>query len=588
MRKSHAAHGRGTYGRASLAWDRTTGPPRYAAGAVAGRFLDVVQSLVDEPTGGELVALSPAVAVLALRDSTLAIVASTRRGDVERLREMLTDLVAQTRGNDIKVVVVGGGEAEQQVVAAVQPTVMLGRTVQAFALDDRGAVWVGARTRTDSPVGRVLAEVGAREVPREVDFAELATRVRVPTVEDRERAENIHTFVKTTRSGLPHVTVGILAGLVGAFGLQHLWGGVELIPTMYRMGGNTPIALHGEPWRLVSHAWLHSGVLHLLVNGYVLYSLGGLIERLLGSTRLLVIYALSAIAGGIASATFGDALISVGASGAIWGVLGASIALAWRPAGLIPDAVLPVVRRNAVVNLMINLAMSFLPNIDLMAHIGGGLAGGLLVLSGIVTRGVAAGSPDKSRGWQAAAVVSGGVLVASIVTAIAIGRPWALFERGQTRHEVDGGIAVVVPDAFGPVQVDHDGTQWMVSAGELLRDRGTITWTVENHGFALHDPAELDLAFDEILALAPAELEGAESVEERQVDRGDGVRTITSHYQYPNGIAILVTVQLRATTVVRTEALWWSAHESTRGELERATAAIEVPETLGLPDAPPP
>lgn len=555
---------------------------------MAGRFLDVVQSLVDEPTGGELLALSPAVAVLSLRDSTLAIVASARRGDVDTLRAMLADLVAQTRGNDIKLVVVGGGEDEQQALAAMQPTVMIGRTIQAFALDDRGKVWVGARTRTDSPVGRVLAEVGARETPREIDVAELSSQIRVATVEDRQRAQNVHQFVQTTRTGLPHVTVGILAGLVGAFALEHLWGGVESIPTMYRMGGNGPVGLHGEPWRLLSHAWLHSGVLHLLVNGYVLYSLGGLIERLLGSTRLLVMYVVSALVGGIVSASFGDAMISVGASGAIWGLLGASMALAWRPAGLIPDEVLPMVRRNAVVNLMINLAMSFLPNIDYLAHVGGGVAGGLLVLSGVVTRGVAAGSPDKSRGWQAAALLSGAALVASLVAAIAIGKPWDLFSRAQTRHELEGGVAVVTPDSLGPVEVDHDGTEWVVSTGELLRDRATITWIFNDHGFVLNDDAQLDTAFEEILGLPPAEVEGARAIGEREIVRGDGVRTRTDRYQFANGISLLATVHLRATTVVRVEAFWWSANEATGPELERIAATLELPPSVGLPTEPPP
>lgn len=550
------------------------------------RFLDAVQSFVDEPLGGELLTLSPVLAVVALRDATLAIVVSGRRGEPNELRDMLAQLVGQTRGNDIKVVVVGGGEAEQRAVAAVQPKVMIGRTVQAFALDDRGALWVGARTRTDSPVGRMLAEVGSRETPRAVDVAELAARVRVPTHEDRERAQTVHSFVQTTRTGVPHVTVGILAGLLGAFALQFMWGGVESIPVLWRMGANGEIALRGEWWRLVSHAWLHSGVLHLLVNGYVLYSLGGLLERLLGSTRMLVVFVASAIAGGLASASFGDALVSVGASGAIWGVLGASMALAWRPAGLIPDAVLPVVRRNAVVNLMINLAVSFLPQIDIWAHVGGGVAGGLLVLSGVATRGVAGGSRDGARGWQVAALVAGLVWIGAIVVAVATGRPWALFERGESRHELAEGIVVVTPDALGAVEVDHDGTLWMIYVGDLARDRGEVAWSVGAHGYDFTEPAAFEEAVAEVSALEPAEVDGAQRIGERQIARDDAKVTITDRYEFANGIGMLRIAQLGRTTFVRAEVLWWLEHPSTLPELVRVAASIEVPDDLPLPAEP--
>ncbi len=105
--------------------------------------------------------------------------------------------------------------------------------------------------------------------------------------------------------------------------------GVELPRGRAADGGESTgrWSLAGEIWRLLSHAFLHGSVVHLLVNSISLFSLGGMLERLLGWRRFLVLYTVSALAGGLASAFVGGARLSVGASGAIFGLLGATFAL---------------------------------------------------------------------------------------------------------------------------------------------------------------------------------------------------------------------------------------------------------------------
>lgn len=540
------------------------------------RFLDAVASLVDEPMGAELLGIGEDVAVASLRDGTVAMVVSAGFGELERIAEVLGSFVRDTRSTDIKLVVVGGDERHRAMLERLQPAVMLGRVIQVFALGGDGALWVGARSRPDSPVGAVLTAVGARAEPRAIDPAALAAAVHRPTAAERAHAEDVHAFVETTRRGRPVATLTMI-GLVGVvFALQWLWGGGEYLPTMVRMGANTDAAFAGEPWRLLSCAWLHAGVLHLLVNGYVLYSLGGFLERLLGAPRLVVLYAAAALGGGLASASFSDALLSVGASGAIWGLLGASVALAWRPAGLIPDAVVPTVRRNAMVNIVINLAVSFLPQIDIMAHIGGGLVGAGLVLSGVVTRGVTSGSRSNPRAWRALAVVAATVMLAAPVVAIAHGRPWAIFAEGTDTRALGDGVTITVPTALEAFEVRTEGARMEAFVGDPLRDRGAMTIVIEPHGAEL-DSEELELAFAEFQDATIEVPQGGERVGERELTEGPRHRSFSERFRFENGLEMVVVQQLHTTARAGFELMYWASTPAVGVELRAAAETVRMP-----------
>jgi rhomboid protease GluP len=141
----------------------------------------------------------------------------------------------------------------------------------------------------------------------------------------------------------------------------------------------------GQWWRLVTANFLHGGLIHILMNSWVLFDLGASVEEAYGTSRLLVIYFISGIAGFYASAIWSPA-DSVGASAAIFGLLGAMIALGLRERSSMSDAMRGTYIRWAVLMLILSL----FGNIDMAAHVGG-LAGGF---------GVAylAGTP-KVRVW---------------------------------------------------------------------------------------------------------------------------------------------------------------------------------------------
>lgn len=127
----------------------------------------------------------------------------------------------------------------------------------------------------------------------------------------------------------------------------------------------------GEWWRLVTGGFLHAGVIHLGFNMLVLWLLGSQLERALGRVRFVALYVTSLMAGSLGVMVMDPTAMTVGASGAIFGLMGAAVALqrasgvSWWNSGL-------------GTLLVVNLLLTFsIPNISVGGHLGG-LAGGLL------------------------------------------------------------------------------------------------------------------------------------------------------------------------------------------------------------------
>ena len=261
-----------------------------------------------------------------------------------------------------------------------------------------------------------------------------------PTPELKEEAQE-EAFLARLDLIVPWGTYGVAAVLVVVFLLEWLTGGSHYAPALWRMGANVRArVVAGEVWRLLSCAFLHIGLLHLCVNVYALLIFGPFLERLLGRPRFFVLYGSSALGGGAASAAFREAGLSAGASGAIWGLMVGGAALALRPSGLLPAGLLARLKKTAWQPVALNFFYSFSPGIEAFGHFGGGLVGGLLVLSGLLTGNVArplslgedTGSELDSRrlqdshGMTFAAAALCLSMAASVVTAIAYGRPWEL------------------------------------------------------------------------------------------------------------------------------------------------------------------
>ena len=124
-----------------------------------------------------------------------------------------------------------------------------------------------------------------------------------------------------------------------------------------------------QPWRLLSSAFLHFGLFHLVMNMLALLVLGADLERYLGRARFVAVFLVSAVSGGAAVALFADPISqTVGASGGVFGLLGAAAVVILHNKGDL---------RPLVSVLVLNAIISFLPGISLLGHLGG-LIGGML------------------------------------------------------------------------------------------------------------------------------------------------------------------------------------------------------------------
>lgn len=183
--------------------------------------------------------------------------------------------------------------------------------------------------------------------------------------------------VRTSLGGIvraqPYRATQVLIGINAAVYALTLLTGDRLV-LEFGMFGVAVAA--GEWWRLMTAPFLHAGLWHVGLNMYALWILGTLVEPLLGRWRFVAVYLVSALGGAVASYAFSDPrIISVGASGAVFGLLGATI-VALRKLNRSVSGVMAL--------LAINVVLGFVfPGIDWRAHLGGLLAG-LVLTSAMV------------------------------------------------------------------------------------------------------------------------------------------------------------------------------------------------------------
>lgn len=186
------------------------------------------------------------------------------------------------------------------------------------------------------------------------------------------KTDNVPAAKTVAGGGLissPRVTYALIAVNIAIFALQFLQG-VDSLAVDYGMWP-IGIAMNGEWWRLFTSAFLHGSFIHIAFNMYVLFFLGPTLERILGHTRFLILYILAAFGGSVASYWFSDMnTVSVGASGAIFGLMGALVVAGRR---------LKYDITQVLVLLGINVVIGFIsPSVDWRAHLGGLVTGALV------------------------------------------------------------------------------------------------------------------------------------------------------------------------------------------------------------------
>ncbi len=211
-----------------------------------------------------------------------------------------------------------------------------------------------------------------------VEFFKLTEDMNQNTMKKEKKLEKIFSPKKPV---VTYILI-VLNLMVFLYGVLH--GNDELI-NMF--GNNYELVQNGEFYRLFTCMFVHADILHILFNMIALYSIGPVVERYYGKSKFLLIYLVSGLLGSIFSGVFMTAdSISIGASGAIFGLLGSISYFTYyyraTLQGILRGSIMPVI--------IINLVIGFLSSsIDLSAHIGG-LIGGILI-------SMAIGIGDKHR-----------------------------------------------------------------------------------------------------------------------------------------------------------------------------------------------
>jgi membrane associated rhomboid family serine protease len=169
-----------------------------------------------------------------------------------------------------------------------------------------------------------------------------------------------------------------LAEIVQGAGLNATSGSIYekgvLVSSGIDSQGHLVGVAHGEYWRLITAAFLHYGPLHLGLNMLALYWFGTPVERYLGRLRYLLVYLVSGLAGSAGALVVTPHSATVGASGAIFGIMGAALILERQGSYVLGG--------NAIGLIVINLVFSFtLAGISIGGHIGGLIGGALCMLA---------------------------------------------------------------------------------------------------------------------------------------------------------------------------------------------------------------
>jgi membrane associated rhomboid family serine protease len=197
----------------------------------------------------------------------------------------------------------------------------------------------------------------------------------------RSAPRQVRPTILTASSEAPVVTYAIIAICAVVYVLQLVTGNLVTNALSYAGAYSMPgIGVPFEPWRMLTAAFVHGNFLHLALNLYTLFLFGRILEPMLGRVRYLALYLLSALGGSLAVMFLASPFQGVvGASGAIFGLMGAFLVIQRRLGGDMT---------GLLVLVGINLVIGFVPGfgISWQAHLGGLVVGAIIGLILFETR----------------------------------------------------------------------------------------------------------------------------------------------------------------------------------------------------------
>jgi membrane associated rhomboid family serine protease len=229
----------------------------------------------------------------------------------------------------------------------------------------------------DRETGVSCSECGRPICPDCMTFSPVGIRCPDHSGQARGAARVVHNVQRGTSRNPGIVTMTLIGINVGIYFLQ-LAGGASITGNggwIFEHGAlYGPLVANGDWYRLLSAAFLHYGPIHLGLNMLALWWIGRPLENYLGPVRYLLLYLVSGLAGSAGALIANPTAVTVGASGAIFGILGAAIVLERQGTYVLGGAALPL--------LIVNLAFTFaVPGISIGGHLGGAVGGALCILA---------------------------------------------------------------------------------------------------------------------------------------------------------------------------------------------------------------
>lgn len=204
---------------------------------------------------------------------------------------------------------------------------------------------------------------------------------------NKHNKEDASKLEKVFKSKVPYITYFFIAVNLIFFFVPHLLGQYDYVINTLCVHG--PSIRAGEYYRLLTGIFLHGSILHLAFNCYALYIIGSQIESFLGKIKYTIIYLFTGLTGSLLSITLSGNVGSVGASGAIFGLMGSLLYFGYYYRVYLGN----VVKTQIVPVIALNLLLGFIMNgIDNYAHIGG-LIGGVIIT-------IALGVKDKTSTFE--------------------------------------------------------------------------------------------------------------------------------------------------------------------------------------------
>ena len=181
------------------------------------------------------------------------------------------------------------------------------------------------------------------------------------------------------RSQQNYMTTLIVVVLFIVFIAEELLGGSENTSVLLKLGAtyNPAIVMKNQWWRLFTALFLHIGIMHIASNAIMIWYIGQYAEPIFGHLRFLLLYLASGVGGNLLSLAFGnDNSLGAGASTALFGIMGAMAVVGFKNK---ESDLLSFLGRQALALAVINLLLDiFMPDVDILGHLGGLISGLLL------------------------------------------------------------------------------------------------------------------------------------------------------------------------------------------------------------------